>query len=274
MLDEFSTANGPADIIGIDLHTIWKVQADQTYDIQHDFSVETSKRLHQLGGVGLVALRTIKGAGKIHIADNIIDIHQDSLVILHWNDLLRYHCDGTCWHFWWFEFTVTGPILLPIKRLLHIAPIKDEIQSIERAYLKLKHHSVHQRRLAAISVLSILYQWIAQVEAREHPYQETIDHVIDLMHNHLSPIWTVTKMADAANMSVRNFRKVFYDITGQSPKVFYGHLRLSIGKELMLRKGLSVSGTSQHVGYSSPFHFSREFKKMFGIAPSKIHRRM
>ena len=102
------------------------------------------------------------------------------------------------------------------------------------------------------------------------PYQVTIEKVIDLMHEKVSENWTVQQMAEEANMSERNFRQVFHKVTGQSPKKFYNKLRLTTAKQILTQRIFTVTQVAQMCGFSSAFHFSREFTRQFGIRPSKI----
>ena len=66
------------------------------------------------------------------------------------------------------------------------------------------------------------------------------------------------------------FRQVFAALTGQAPKRFYDGLRLEYGRGL-LRLGIhKVADVAERLGFSSPFHFSRAFKKHFGKPPSEF----
>ena len=89
------------------------------------------------------------------------------------------------------------------------------------------------------------------------------------MHDRLNEPWSVPEMARVAHMSERNFRKIFRDVTGQPPKQFYNQLRLSFARQLLARR-YNVAQTADALGFSSPYHLSREFKAFYGIAPSKV----
>jgi AraC-like DNA-binding protein len=59
-------------------------------------------------------------------------------------------------------------------------------------------------------------------------------------------------------------------LTGQTPQVFISTYRMNTAMSLLKAGELSVSEVAYKVGASSPFSFSREFKKHFGFPPSHV----
>lgn len=275
MFEKYSTAVGPANIVGIDLHTIWDVQADETYDISHEFSKSTSQKIHKLGGKGLIALRTHSGTGTIWLDnDRTIKASKNTLLILRWDELLRYECTGKHWNFWWFEFTTFGVFQVPQDILMKIKAAPGEETLFKTAFEYLRKSSFSDRCVASVNVLSLLYSWFASADSdlKFHPHKDTIDKIIKMMYEKLNPPWPVSEMAETANMGIRNFRKVFQDTTGLTPKTFYQNLRLSMAQELLRHQQLSLTQIADKLGFSSPFHLSREFKNYFGLSPRQYKK--
>ncbi|MCK5000265.1 MAG: helix-turn-helix transcriptional regulator [Anaerohalosphaera sp.] len=273
MFEEFATSSGSAETSGIELHTIWNVNADPSYDINHEFAQSTSQKLHAKGGKGLIALYTINGNGRIYLGDyGVIDVIPETLIIIRWDHLERYNCKSAKWNFWWFEFIVSGPMHFPAHRLIDVPLQPDDRDDFQLAFAYLRRQTFEQRALASATFSKMLYRWIAHWQGKQQqgPYQEEIDRIIDRMYEKLSLGWPISEMAEEANMSERNFRKTFRTITGQSPKTFYDNLRLAMAKE-RLRLGIyTVAEIASQLGFSSPFHLSKAFKKHFGNSPSKF----
>ena len=273
MYQEFATAQGPADISGIDVHTIWNVDADDSYDIGYEFSRSTSKNLHAQGGTGLIAIYTLEGTGLIEFSKHKnIEPSAESLLLIEWTDLLRYRTKNDLWRFWWFEFTVAGPLNFPMYQLMKVTSHPDDKENFTKACRLLRRNSFTDRCFGSSIVMYMLYRWLTDRKEKHHPipYQVTIEKVIDLMHEKVSENWTVQQMAEKANMSERNFRQVFHKVTGQSPKKFYNKLRLTAAKQILTQRIFTVTQVARMFGFSSAFHFSREFNRQFGIRPSKI----
>lgn len=273
MFEEFATSPGPSETSGIELHRIWNVNADPSYDINHENAKKTSQRLHTQGGKGLIALYTLKGNGRIYMKDHgVIDVIPETLLIIKWDHLNRYNCKSSKWNFWWFEFTVSGPMHFPTHRLIDVPLQPDDSADFQDVFTSLRRQPFAQRALASVTFAKMLYRWIAhwQGSQQQGPYQQNIDNIIDRMYEKLATGWTITEMAEEANMSERNFRKTFRTITGQSPKTFYDNLRLAMAKE-RLRLGIyTIAEIAVQLGFSSPFHLSKAFKKHFGTSPSKF----
>ena len=274
MFEEFATASGPADISGIDLHTVWNVNADTSYDINYDLAKGTSQKLHNLGATGLIALRTISGSGRVYLNEHsVIDPVPDTLLITQWDNIQRYHCRSSEWNFWWFEFAVAGPMHFPLNRLMNIPPQPEDNADFQQTFTCLRRQPFAQRSLASATFSKMLYRWIAHLEETQQrsPYKQEIDHIINMMYSKLSVGWTVAEMAEEVSMSERNFRKIFSKITSQPPKVFYNNIRLAMAKELLRLNIYTIAQIASQLGFSNPFHFSKVFKEHFGEAPSRFH---
>jgi AraC-like DNA-binding protein len=59
-----------------------------------------------------------------------------------------------------------------------------------------------------------------------------------------------------------------------SPMRFVKEVRLDAARTLLLSNGIRASEVALHVGYESPAHFSRDFKRRFGTSPARYARRL
>lgn len=79
---------------------------------------------------------------------------------------------------------------------------------------------------------------------------------------------TVSALAELCSMSEVYFRKIFLHMFGISPKEYLIRKRMEYAKQLIELGELEISKIAEMCGYSEPCHFSREFKKRFGISPN------
>ena len=70
-------------------------------------------------------------------------------------------------------------------------------------------------------------------------------------------------------MSTSALHHTFKSVTTLSPMQYLKKVRLHRARSLMFTEGLGASDASYRVGYNSPSQFSREFRRMFGHAPSR-----
>jgi AraC-like DNA-binding protein len=79
----------------------------------------------------------------------------------------------------------------------------------------------------------------------------------------------VANLAKTAGMSQSSFHEHFKSVTGTTPLQFQKDLRMIAARELLQSGQNTVSATGYEVGYESPTHFSRDYTRKFGLAPSK-----
>ena len=80
---------------------------------------------------------------------------------------------------------------------------------------------------------------------------------------------SVEDLAAKAGLSPSAFHRVFKEATGESPLQYLKKLRLNKAKNLMVYQDQPVYRAATEVGYESATQFSREFKRYFGLPPSR-----
>lgn len=78
--------------------------------------------------------------------------------------------------------------------------------------------------------------------------------------------WSIEKMANMANMSVRHFSRRYKQLYGKSPMSDLDECRFMKAKRL-LETGFSINHILWSCGFKSPQYFSNFFKKKAGVTP-------
>lgn len=78
---------------------------------------------------------------------------------------------------------------------------------------------------------------------------------------------TVEDIAAFCGLNRSYFGKIFRDTTGKSPQEFLIYYRMSKAGELLKLTALSIGDIGNAVGYPNQLHFSRAFKKIYGVSP-------
>ncbi len=90
-----------------------------------------------------------------------------------------------------------------------------------------------------------------------------------LRNNYNKPI-TTKKAADISNMSNTHFCHVFKRHMGMSFKKYLMLIRSNIAEGLLRETDESIGNIAEQVGFSDINYFSRTFKKIHGVSPSRI----
>lgn len=78
---------------------------------------------------------------------------------------------------------------------------------------------------------------------------------------------TVEEVAACCGLNRSYFGKIFHEVLGKSPQEFLISYRMTKATELLKLTSLSIAEVGSAVGYSNQLHFSRAFKKIYGISP-------
>jgi AraC-like DNA-binding protein len=248
------------------LRTVWDVNEGPAYDV-HRADARCD---------GLIAIRTLKGAGRICLANGkVLGLCAGSFVVLSFREIMRYHTVGSHWKFWWFEFTAVGVVTFPLAISMDVPQRAVDEQDFRTVFTMLRRQAASQRALAVAVFSAMLHRWLEKAPGDQPRarHEEVITRIIDRMSDRLEDGWRINEMARAVNMSERAFRNAFHDVTGLSPKAFYDRTRLAFAEELLKLGTHNISEIAGRLGYSSPFHFSKAFKQKYGMPPAKMMRK-
>ncbi len=84
----------------------------------------------------------------------------------------------------------------------------------------------------------------------------------------------IEDIAQELGMSVSSFHHHFKAVTAMSPLQFQKQVRLQEARQLMLGEGLDAASAGYRVGYNDAAHFSREYKRLFGLPPLRDVERL
>lgn len=90
------------------------------------------------------------------------------------------------------------------------------------------------------------------------------------MEQHLDQPLQVATLAALASLSPSHFFALFKQHTGCSPMDYFTRLRMQHARRLLGSGSTSVKEVAAALGYADPFYFSRVFKSVNNVAPSKF----
>jgi AraC-like DNA-binding protein len=94
-----------------------------------------------------------------------------------------------------------------------------------------------------------------------------IQEAVTYMEQNYQRELTVEELADVCKLNRSYFSKLFKEAMGCPPQEFLIRMRLSRATDLMKTGSASIGDISQQCGYPNQMHFSRAFKKHYGVSP-------
>ncbi len=100
-----------------------------------------------------------------------------------------------------------------------------------------------------------------------------VEKIMDFLEEHFSEKISLDQIAGNMYLSPFYISKIFKAETGDTPIHYLIDIRLEKARELLVSApALSVQEVAARVGYDDAYHFSKLFKKKFGIAPSAVRK--
>ncbi|HWX96090.1 MAG TPA: AraC family transcriptional regulator [Solirubrobacteraceae bacterium] len=96
-----------------------------------------------------------------------------------------------------------------------------------------------------------------------------VARAIRWIRGHYNETLRVEELAALATMSVSSFHRHFRAVTSMTPIQYQKQIRLREARARLLAEPGDVTGVGFAVGYDSPSQFSREYRRTFGVAPSR-----
>jgi AraC-like DNA-binding protein len=96
-----------------------------------------------------------------------------------------------------------------------------------------------------------------------------LGRAIRWIRDHYDQTLRIPDLAATAAMSPSSFHRHFLALTSMTPLEYQKQLRLNEARIRLLIGNHEVAAVGFSVGYSSPSQFSREYRRMFGAAPSQ-----
>ncbi|AUN02321.1 helix-turn-helix domain-containing protein [Clostridium botulinum] len=94
--------------------------------------------------------------------------------------------------------------------------------------------------------------------------------VSDYIHEYYMDTLTIRSLAELHGVNENRLFYVFSKYSGMGAGDYLMIHRLNRAKELLVTGDAPIVAVAKSVGYHDPYHFSKRFKKQFGISPSKF----
>ena len=98
--------------------------------------------------------------------------------------------------------------------------------------------------------------------------QNIVREIIDYMNENYMCDISLDKISKNMYLSPVYISKIFKEEIGDSPINHLIKIRLSKAEDLLKDKSIPIKVVAQRVGYNDAYHFSKLFKKYYGISPS------
>ncbi len=132
---------------------------------------------------------------------------------------------------------------------------------------------LHRRQSASHQVCSLLYLLCDGTESLGNDSESRhLERALRIMQQKVMGNLTLGDLAHELNLTESYFIRLFSKRMRQTPMKYYMKLKIEAASALLTCTDLSVKEVSAKLGFSSEFHFSKQFKLKTGLAPTSYRR--
>jgi AraC-like DNA-binding protein len=164
---------------------------------------------------------------------------------------------------------------LPFGRVRRIGAHGEVRNVFEDIIREGRHASEHASQICRL-LLDVLLLKIAEgVSPHARPADAARENFLRckaLADAQIERIHSLDELADAAGLDASSVCRLFRRFQGTSPYQYLLRSKMNLAAELLLGSGVLVKEAAQRVGFADPYHFSRCFKAVHGVAPRDLRR--
>lgn len=164
------------------------------------------------------------------------------------------------WHYIWIGFTADSPLTEVLEHpVLRHANIGKTFEAM------LLCESLENGKSAYLS--GCLWQLLSLLLEETEIKSDYCEKALAIMNSEYANSVTIADIAERLSLDRGYFSTLFKSKTGTAPVQYLLSLRLKRAAELMSVHGESPTTAALSVGYNDMSHFSKIFKKHFGMSP-------
>ncbi len=211
------------------------------------------------------------GAFLIYPDGRRVELLPDALYLLLPNNQLSSENHGSAKQLF-LHFSIHGCFENPDEVLSEI-PLNRNLR-IQVTRLRKALEQKNFSPLTQLHALQLILQVLIHLHERLHlvPVDPRIFQVCEAMKNDPARNWSNADGARMCGLAVNAFIRKFRMETGMPPYRYLTCLRYSIAANLLESSGMGLKEICEKIGIKDPFHFSREFKRIYERPPS-VHRK-
>ncbi len=225
-------------------------------------------RQHPAGTVALV--RCTLGSGKIYMQDGVVELKEGDYVFLRFHQIVKYKATAEIWSYRWVNFTAPEGLPCPMQTV-QSAPVTESQDAAFTALLAAGADG-HDPTAVHYLFLSYYYQLVGSLRSGDEPPTPSrqIDDICSFIQQKLFTRVTVDTVSAFFGISSRRLHQIFVKELGLSPKQYILKKKLEEGYRLLVQTAMPVHTVADRLCFSSPYHFTNAFKRLFGQTPTQV----
>ncbi|MFC6859918.1 helix-turn-helix domain-containing protein [Zunongwangia atlantica] len=235
-------------------------------------------RKRTTGSKEYILLYCTEGEGEVSINKKFLPLKPNQFIIVPPNIPHHYRSSvKNPWTIFWVHFTGKRAQFIYNKYANTASPVKfiaynEEIIKKFLSIIDLLKFSFEERYLevANINLTQFISFFIYQQEYNSKISEKNmVNKSIEYMKENLHKPLTIYDLAENHNLSVSRYSEIFKENTGHPPIHYFIQLKIQKSCQYLYFTDKNIKEICTLVGFKDPYYFSRMFKKIMDVSPSK-----
>lgn len=256
-----------SELFNPEIISIWHVERD----IHAQKFTQSVRSIHEPKNLFCVFI-TYQGAGELSTNKKTYLLQENTLFVVKVDDIKTYNgANETPWKY--FCFNYVSEIKIPFfeyDTIYNVSFNNSDKNTLESLFTTITQDPILNSTNTNSQLLALLTKWAIDFNEKDlpkTPYYQTIRSCINYIQSNMNKNLTVSDLAKMCNLSESTFYRAFVKIVGYPPKKYILEKKLNQAELSLKFTSNTIENISFQLGYYSPFQFSRDFKKKFGLSP-------
>lgn len=221
-------------------------------------------------------IRCIEGAGEITLKNKKITINANEYIFVKFHDIIEYKSNSNIWGYRWVNFSADHiENKFELNKIFTLPFFEKE----DQLFIKLINYKPSEIKNNGYlcSLFTNYFYYItleSKIENNEaaNESQQLIDEICAFVHQKIYSKITVDDISEFFNLSSRRLHQIFTSELNISPKKYIIKKKMEEGYKLLVQTSMPINKIAYILCFSSPYHFTNEFKRIFGQSPSEVRK--
>lgn len=221
-------------------------------------------------------VRCFSGEGEISLYDKVFRLKENECIFLRFHNIKKYKSITKTWGYKWVNFTAKNAEKIFEINHVYSKPVTDDEESVFSKFLRVGQaenvNLGYMNTLFNYYLYSVMFEEKDTVGISDNKGSKTVDEICGYIRQKIYSKISIGEISSFFQMSPRRLHQIFSQKLNISPKRYILNKKLEEGYKLLVQTTIPVNEIAAMLCFSSPYHFSNEFKKTFKQSPTEVRK--